>query len=358
MARAKGYQGIVGIRKAGTWGTAVAAGAGHGVWATNVGVVANRGLIPQKSITGRSTQLTADKGNLDVGGPLTFPMRYEGLGLGIASLLGLAGVPATVDTTARRHVFKIGDSTDGIFWSLAYEVLKDALIYEFNTLKAIGLTVRWSIPGHVELEIRTIGHDFTDASAINTTTTIDTVTMPANAEIAQARQCVVLMNAQGGAGLAGGDAVICTGGEITIERPLQALFTSEFGDRSSEPELPAGDDAFVKVTGSLSFSNLQSGTGGNSTFVMEQATRTRKKAIITFTGDNLAGAATQKYEHKFWLPDILFGEGKPVLQAGALAWQLPFTGHHVTAIPTGFTAGYVDAVTWENVNQIGTDVLA
>jgi tail tube protein len=357
MARAKGYQGIVGIRKAPTWGTAVACGAGHGVWVHSANVVANRGLIPQRSITGRPTQQTPDKGNLDVNGPLTFPLRYEGLGLVIASLLGTAGVPATVDTSARKHTFKIADHTDGLFWTLAYEVLKDLTIYEFNTLKAVGITLRWSNPGHAEMEVRTIGNDFTDASVINTTTTIDTVTMSANAEIAQARQVSVQMNAQGGAGLGGGDAVICTGGEVTIERPLQALFNSLFGDRSDEPEAPT-DDAFVKVSGSLSFSNLQTGTGGNSTFVMEQHARTRKKAIVAFTGDNLAGAATEKYSHKLYFPDLVFGEGKPVLQAGALAWALPFTSHHVAAIPTGFPAGYVDAVTWENTNTITTDVLA
>ena len=358
MARAKGYQGIVGLKKAAVWGTAVACGAGDGLEVHSANVVANRQLIARKGITGRVTQLAPDKGNLDVNGPVTFPLRYEGLGRVIAGLMGTAGVPATVDVAARRHVFKIADSTDGIFFTLAYEILKDTKVFEFNTLKITGLTLRWSTPGHVELEIRTIGNDFSDASATNTTTTIDTVTLPTANEIAQARQVVVWMNAQSGGALATGDRVFVTGGEITIERPLNPVVTSEFGDRSSEPEPPGGDDPFLKVSGSLTFANLQDGTGGNAAFVAEQLAGTRKKATVTFTGDNLAGSTTEKFSHKLWFPHITFGEGKPALAAGSLGWTAPFTAEHVTAIPTGFTAGYVDAVTWENVNTIATDVLA
>lgn len=360
MARAKGYQGIVGLKKATVWGTAVACGALDGLEVHSANVVANRGIIARKGITGRVTQLTPDMGNVDVNGPITLPLRYEGAGRLIAGLFGTAGVPTTVDTTARTHVFKIADSTDGIFWTLAYEVLKDTLVYEFNTLKITGITLRWSTPGHVEIEVRTIGHNFSDASATNTTTTIDTITTPTYNEIAQARQAAggVLMNAQSGGALGAGDAVYVTGGEITFERPLNAVFTSEFGDKSSEPEPPSGDDPFFKVTGSLTFANLQNGTGGNSAFVAEQIARTRKKMTILFTGDNLAGSATKKYEHKLFFPDVVFGEGKPTLAAGTLGWQAPFESHHVTAAPTGFTAGYVDACTWENTNQIATDVLA
>ena len=358
MARSKGYQGIVGLKKAAVWGTAVACGAGDGLEVHSVNVVANRQLVARKGITGRVTQLTPDKGNLDVNGSVSFPLRYEGLGRVIAGLFGTAGVPATVDVAARKHAFKIKDDADGIFFTLAYEILKDTTVHEFNTLKITGLTLRWSTPGHVELEIRTIGHDFSDASATNTTGTIDTVTLPTNNEIAQARQVAVWMNAQGGAALDSTMAVFVTGGEITIERPLGAVVTSEFGDRSSEPEPPSGDDPFVKVSGSLTFANLQNGTGGNLAFVAEQLARTRKKALVTFTGDNLAGSTTEKFSHKLYLPDVVFGEGKPTLSAGALGWQAPFSSHHVGTIPTGFPAGYVDACTWENTNTIATDVLA
>jgi hypothetical protein len=310
------------------------------------------------SITGLPTQREGDKGNIAVGGSIVAPLRYENFHRVLAFLMGTAGVPATVDTTARRHLLKIAPSVDGLFATLAYEILKDTTIFEFNTVKVTGVSIRIQIPGRIEVEARVIGHDFTDASVINTVTTIDTITQSANLEIAQARQCVVRMNAQTGGALGASDVVYVTGLELNLDRPLDPDFTTEFGDRSSEPHPPSGGDPFFKVSGSLTFSQYQTGTGGNNVLVLEQMNRTLKKADITLTGDNLAGAATQKFQWVFWLPMVVLGEGKPALSAGANGWQIPFTSHHVPTIPTGFTAGYTDAVTIENYNKDTADPLA
>jgi hypothetical protein len=359
MAKAKGYQGIVGFKKATTWGTAVACAALDGLEVTNVDLEGNLGIIPRPTITGRVTRREGDIGNKEIGGTVKLPLRFEGCGRLIAGLMGTAGVPATLDTSARKHLFKINDNVDGIFWTLAYEVLKDTTIFEFNTVKPTRATIRWSIAGEAELEVEFIGHDFTDASAVNTTTTIDTITQSANVDLAQARQVVVRLNAQAGAGLASTDAVFCTAGEVTLTRPLERDFTTEFGNRSSEPMPPSGGDPFFTVAGSLTFSQYQTGSPGqNAAYVMEQLNRTLKKMDWFITGDNLAGAATEKFAFNLFFPMVVFGAGKPHLAAGALGWQIPFESHHVTTAPTGFTSGYIDAVTIENVNKLTTDVLA
>lgn len=359
MAKAKGYQAIVGLKKASAWGTAVACGAGDGLEALTVGLRGIRQIIPDRSIRGFVYTYEGDKGNVVVEGTAVFPLRYEGVGRLVAGLLGTAGVPTTVDTTAKKHVLAVAATTDGIFWTLAYEILKDALIYEFNTVKIRRVTIRATIPGRVELEVDFIGHDFSDASATNTTTTIDTVTVPSNREIAQARQLVVRMNAQSGGALGASDAKYLSAFELNIERPLEPDFTTEFGDRSSEPMPPEGDGAFLNVNGTLSFSQLDSGsTGGNSGLPAIQAARTLQKMDVTFTGDNLAGAATQKFQHVLYLPMVVLGEGRPTLAQGRLAWQMPFTAHGVTAAPTGFTAGYIQPVTWEQYNQDANNPLA
>lgn len=359
MAKAKGYQSIVGWRKATTWGTAVACGALHGLEVLSIDVAGNRDIVSDMSITGTVSQREGDKGNIQVNGSIVAPLRYENFHRILAALMGTAGVPAVVDTSARRHLLKVAPTTDGIFHTLAYEILKDTTIFEFNTAKVVGVSLKITIPGRIEATARIVAHDFTDASAINTTTTIDTITQSANLEIAQARQCVIRMNAQGGAGLASTDAVFCTGLELNLERPLEADFTTEFGDRSSEPMPPSGGDPFFKVSGKLSFSQYQTGSPGqNAAFVMEQQARTLKKMDITLTGDNLAGAATQKYQWVFWLPKVVLLPGKPTIAAGAYSWEQPFTSHHVPTIPTGFTAGYTDAITIENYNADTVDPLA
>src|SRR5678810_319086 len=228
MAKGKGYQGIVGWRKATTWGTAVACGALHGLEVLDVSLAGNREIIQDASITGMVTQREGDKGNVVVTGSLKAPLRYENFHRVLAALMGTAGVPATIDTSGKNHVLKIAPTTDGIFHTLAYEILKDTTIFEFSTVKVNRVTIRIQIPGRVEVEAQFVGHDFTDASAINTTTTIDTITQSANLEIAQARQCVVRMNAQSGGALGSGDVKYVTGIEINLERPLNADVTTEF----------------------------------------------------------------------------------------------------------------------------------
>lgn len=358
--KGKGFQGIVGLkRNPNAWGgAAVAAGADDGLEVTNLGVVANREIIPDRSITGRVTTREGDKGNLMVNGPITLPLRYQGCGRLIAGLLGLAGVPSVVDTSGQKHVFKIKDATDGIYWSLAWEILKDATVYEVDFYKIRRLTLRATIPGRVEIEVDGIGFGFTDASAVNTTTTIDTVTQSAEKEIAQARQLVVRMNDQSGAGLAAGDAKFISAFELTLERPLETDFTTEFGDRTGEPMPPDGEGALWTPSGSMTFSNLDNGSGQNSPLVLKQLNRTVQKMDVALTGDGLAGAATEKFAHKLYLPMLVMGDGKPTLRQGRLGWTLPFTAHHASTIPTGFPAGYVDAVTWENVNKDANDPLA
>lgn len=286
------------------------------------------------------------------------PLRYEGVGRIIAGVLGSDSQAQIGVTGAYKHVMKPTGSVDGIFFTLAYEILKDLLVYEFNTLKLRRLTIRATIPGRIQLETETIGHDFTDASGINTTTTIDTITLPANREVAQARQFVVRMNAQAGAGLAAADAKYLSAFELTIERPLEADFNTEFGDRSSEPMPPSGEGAFFTVSGNLTFSQLDNAaTGGNSPLVMAQMNRSLQKMDVTITGDNDAGTG-EKFRHVIYLPMVVLGDGKPTLSQGALGWQIPFTAHHVSAIPTGWPAGYVESVVWENVSTITTGYLA
>jgi hypothetical protein len=88
-------------------------------------------------------------------------------------------------------------------------------------------------------------------------------------------------------------------------------------------------------------------------------TASRKKAKLTITSPNLAGAATQYFQHVLWLPNLQFGEGKPGISGPeGPTWTLPFQAWHVDTIPTGFTAGYLDAVTWEVFNQNSADPLA
>jgi len=120
------------------------------------------------------------------------------------------------------------------------------------------------------------------------------------------------------------------------------------------------DTGFAKISGSFTVPAIQNNSpGGNTALDAEQVTLTRKKATLTITSPTLAGAVSAPYFHKLWLPNLQIGTGRPGIPGPeGPTRQFPFTAFHVTTIPTGFTAGYIDAVTWENQSQRATDALA
>lgn len=355
MARSKGFQGIVGRKKATTWGTAVVPAAGDGLEVLSIVPSGGTAAIEDNQITGRVTQREASPGLRNLTAIYRSGLRYEGNGRDIALLMGTAGVPATVDTSGRKHTFKIKDDIDGIFATLAYESIKDTKVEELTSMKYNSLKLTGKAGERIELEVSGIVRDWTDTSASNTTTSIDSVTLPSVREFALFHQAVLLMNAQSGGSLSGTDAVYISGFEINIERNLEARFSTGGGDKCDEP-IPNG---FAKVSGSLEFPALQDGTGGNAAFLAEQMALTRKKATLTITSPNLCGASTEYFNHKLWLPNLQFGEAKVGIPGpGGPTWSIPFVAWHVTAVPTGFTAGYLDALTWDNSNTDTADALA
>lgn len=357
MARAKGFQGIVGRKKAATWGTAVACASGDGIESVSLETPGNTTPIDDNQITGSITQRASTAGNRDVAVTLSTGLRYEGNEDDIALALGTAGVPATVDTSAKQHVLKPANQFDGIFATLAYELLKDVQVIEIPGVKWNTITLRGRAGERWMLELGGIGFDYVTGSVINTTTTIDTVTLPANREFAQFSQTLVELNDQTGADFGAGDALFCQGFEVTMDRGLAGRVSTEHGDKVSEPIENSG---FAQVSGSLDFSEVSDvATGGNLGLIADQMALTEKKMKVTITSPNLAGSATQYFEHVLWFPTIQFGAGKPGIPGPeGQTWTLPFVAKHVAAVPTGFTAGYTQALIWENFNTRATDPLA
>lgn len=357
MARSKGFQGIVARRRATTWGTAVAGGAGHGIRVLNYDPGADLEAVDDRSISGRVTMPKQYQGNRAVGPSMSTYLRYEGNTIDLALLLGTAGVPTTVDTTAKKHVLKIADQIDGIFATHAYEFLKDTKVGEVPSVKSQRVTIRGDSDSKIlTIECAYIGDDWKDNSGVNTTTTIDTVTVPTNNECALFKQLVMRLNAQGGAGLGSSDARHISKFELVIERNFRRVVSTEFGDKTSQPI----ESDFMKVSGSFNFPEVKdTSPGGGQALMNEQMTLTRYKADITITSPNLAGAATQAFQYVIYLPDLQLRMGKGAIPGPEGPEQMVnFEAHSVLAIPTGFPAGYIDAVTIENYNQDANDPLA
>lgn len=356
MARAKGFQGIVGRKKGTTWNTAVVPAATDGIEVISCVPSGGLDLVEDMQITGRVTQRESSGGNKSVTVAMRTALRYEGNGFDVAMVTGTAGAPTTVDTTAKLHVFKIKDDLDGIFNTLAYESIKDTKVEELTSVKWNKLTISGKAGERVEMELSGIASNWTDASASNTTTSIDSITLTATREYAMFHQALLWINAQAGAGLATGDRADISGFEINVERAMDARFSTGGGQICDEPI----ESGFMKVSGSFDFPAFSSASpGGNAPFLAEQMANTLKKATLTITSPTLAGSVSAPYLWKFWFPMLQFGAAKVGIPGpGGPTWTIPFEAHHVATIPTGFTATYLDAVTIENQNKLAADVLA
>lgn len=358
MARAKGFQTLIAFKKGTTWGTAVAGGALDGIWVKAPNFPdGGTELIENMQLTGVSTQKPPTLGDRRATGNPVADLVYEGLDTLIAQVMGTAGAPTTVDTTARQHVFKIKDDLDGIFGTYAYEALKDTKIFEAPSFKLTGFTIRGKANQNIEIEFRGIASDFTDASAVNTTTTIDTVTVPANSQyLATFGQLAFQMNAQTGAALDSSAAYYISEFELSVDRVMEAVVTTRFGNKVDEPH----QNGFTTVNLRVTFAHYQDGTGGNSALIADQMAGTEKKAKLILTSTVLAGASTQMFQYVFWLPRIvaLPAEKPKMTGPGIVSWSQSFRCYHVGTIPTGFTAGYTQALVVDCFNQRTTDALA
>jgi hypothetical protein len=269
--------------------------------------------------------------------------------------MGTAGAPSTVDTTAKQHVLKIKADQDGIFSTLAYEYLKDTKVGEVPGLKWNKLKISGKQGERLMLEASGIGDTWTDASASNTTTTIDSITLPSNREYATFAQVAFKLNDQSAGSLAA-TPIYIQGFSLELERPSESSITTERGNKSSEP-IATG---FMTGKLTLDFAVAQDGTGGNVLFLAEQIAGTAKKAKIEITSTTLAGASTQFFQWLIWMPYVQFlPVAKPgPTQPGAISWSQEAELHHVGTIPTGFTAAYTDMVTIDIFSQKSADALA
>src|SRR3990172_9315179 len=147
MARAKGFQGIVGRKKGATWGTATVPAALDGIEVVSLVPSGGAAMIEDNQITGRVTQREASAGLRNITVVLQTALRYEGNGR-----------------------------------EIAYVSIKDTKVEELPSVKWNKLKISGKAGERIEIEVSGICRDWTDASASNTTTTIDSITLPANRE--------------------------------------------------------------------------------------------------------------------------------------------------------------------------------
>lgn len=354
-ARGKGHQSIVAFVGGGaTWGTAIAAGAGHGFYANSFKVAGGIEPIPDNSITGAYTQKISSAGNHTATVSFEADLSYQGFERAIMNLFGgTSGVPTTVDTSAYQHVAKLADR-DAIFGTFAYEGVKDTTIVEAPSVQFNKLTLSGKSGEMFKLSMEGMADTVNITSAVNTTTTIDTTTV-LNYMPVPFSQATFLLNNQSAGSLAA-TPIYVGGVEITIDRPIKVNVNTERGNRSSL-FIPGG---FVTGRLKVDFNIAQTGTGGNIALIADHLAATAEKAQLKITSTTLAGAGTQYFQHVIWMPNLrsIPTDIIPVAGPEGITWSQEFEFATTATLPTGFTAGYLDGVVWEMFSQLATNPLA
>lgn len=318
-----------GARKATTWRTAIALGAGYGLNCKAIsGFTPSRDLLVAQEVDSP----LPFSGALNIYKPqdftITSDMLYSpgSLGTLIAQLFGTAGAPSTVDTNARVHTFQWANAGAG-FSTVAVEM--PGIIHECPSAKPIEWSLKSAAQGFVTSELKCRGNKIKDDSSTNTATQMDALTYDERTNHVKYEVQNVKMNAQSGADVTSATALEVSGVEVSYKRTGQdGVATSGYGD-IQEPAEGGYPDIRVK----LKFAHMDS---VNRLFLATAIAETTQKMLIAYTHNVLAGATTEYYSMKLYFPRLRMlcpeASWEEIVSLG-----LELVAEEASAAPTGMT---------------------
>jgi hypothetical protein len=356
MGDPKGFTSIAGWKKSTTWGTPVAVGASEGIRYNTMEPGASVQLLESEELSGERSRLAGDRGNILHAPTLTCEGVYEGLERLIAQAMGTAGAPSQVGSdNAYKHVFKPKNELDGIHGTLVFYLKSKPCVLEYTTAKVNGLGFSVGAGNQrAQFTFPMIAHkrNRNEGSGTNTNTTAAAITFPANRDFVNFANMAVRMNQTTAAGLASpADLIYPSEFSLTISNQLPTDdVTTRYVPYIDEPIGGNFFDVQLSMTFSKAFQNLA---------ILDEMLATgatRFKADVIFTGPAIGAT---NFKLSLYLPALQF-QGDPPGIGGpdrlTETWNMK--GSRVTAAPTGFPAGYTDALTIELINQRNSDALA
>jgi hypothetical protein len=343
------------VKKAATWGTAVACGASDGILILPTTIKKSAPVDVDDSL-GTFYSKDGLLGAIKVEGDLPAYLRYDSLNVLIGMAMGVTGAPAQQGgTTAYAFTYKVDTDIDGHFVTWA-QYLKN-YIEEIASLKIIGFTIKGEVGKALQIIFHTIGINktYNTSSGTNTTTTFGNVTFPEVANRVPFSQGVFRMNGQSAGALASpADKIYPSSFELSFKRKLTGVYDGQnrFTSGSNTQELidEPTNDGVPEITLKLTFPR---NTG--LTWLTILGGDTRQKADIVFTGGLIAGSYYRSFTLQF--PHLQLADDDPADAAGIIQEPLEFKVHGASAAPTGMT-GCTEAFWITGINQRTTDPLA
>lgn len=330
MAGVAGIELKYALKKAATWGTAVACGASDGFLSLPSSLRRDAEIDVDDSL-GQFWSQDGTPGAVKVEGDIPLYLRYDGCDLLLALFMGTAGVPTTHagGTLSKDYAYTLADNTDGLFASFARHYKN--YVSEIPSLKVVGLTLKGEQGKPLQLIAKCVGNNIA-LDGTNTTATFASVTIAETRNRIQFAQGVFRMNDQGGIALGVGDKIGPSSFELTAMRKLAGTYGSyatggaNSQDLIDEPE----NDGTPEVTLKLQFPKH---TG--KTRLVDLGNDVRKKCDITFTGAIIEGAIPKLF--KIELPHLQMKSVDIVDEQGIIKEPAEFICHGASVAPAGMT---------------------
>jgi len=349
-----GAQQALAMKKAATWGTAVACGAGDGILFLSGQAKRDAQVVVDES-RGRAFALDATPGPIACAPSYKFNLRYAGMELLAAMLMGTAGVPTQQGgSAAYLHALRWNTDPYGLMLTIAKNMI--AYIEEVPTAKVVGITITGEVgPNPLTMDVEVIGINKEVASAVNTLATFANVTIPTDADRnpVMFSQTVFRLNAQGGAALGAGDLIYPSKFTLAIKRKMKGENTGAYRTTGANPQDlvdEPSNDGFPDIKLTLEFPKHTA-----TTYLAALAADSRYKMDIAATGALIA--ATYYYKHLWQFPHLQMINANPTDDNGRIKEPLEFNVLGALAAPTGMT-GITTPVAWDIMSKKSTDPLA
>lgn len=355
MGGVAGNELVYAAKKAATWGTAVACGAGDGILSRPSGIKQSNDITIDDSV-GLYFPVDGTPGALKVDGQLPAYLRYDGLDLLLALAMGSAGVPTQqAATTAYAYAYSLANNTDGLFATFVKNMKNYCA--EIVNLKILGFSIKGEVGKPVEISFETVGNRINKntGAGVNTTTTMNNITIPT---IGQGNrlmfgQAVFRINDQGSAALASpADVVSPSSFELTFKRKLSGVygaFTTGIAGNNQDIIDEPTNDGLPEISLKFGFPRHTAVTR-----LTDLGNDTRKKCDIVFTGGLIASTYYRGFTLQF--PHLQYKSVDITDEAGIIKEPVEFAVYGAATAPTGMT-GITAPFKISGINQRSTNPL-
>ncbi len=355
-----GLKQTLAVKKAASWGTAVACVAGDGIQFLS-GQAKRDAPVELDNSRGQAFAVDGTPGAITCSGAYGLPLRYAGADVLIAMMMGIAGVPTQqAATTAYANTYKWAPDVYGKMVTIAKRMIDNAgagYIEEIPTAKVTGITITGEVgakPLQVALEVAGTNREI--ASATNTIASFGSVTVPTEAmtnPVMFSHLAFRLRDVDATA-LSGTDLIYPSKFTLAIKRNLKGEYTGQYRTTGANPQdmidEPTNEN-FPEIQLTLEFP-----THTAATWMTALGNDARKKCDIVATAPGLAGVGYY-YKHTWQFPHLQLLTANPTDSTGRITEPLTFRVIGLAAASAGM-AGITDPLWWGIVNKRTTDPLA